>query len=372
MSVGKVDLLDLSFDGLSRLVVEWGQPQFRAAQIWHWMYRSLATDPEQMTNLPKELRNRLKEGAYVGELRPVSTIMADNDLTNKVLLQAVDGQAFETVLMRYAERSTICVSSQIGCPLACVFCATGQRGLVRNLTTGEITAQVMYFARKLLEQNLRVTNVVFMGMGEPMLNFDAVWQAIVNLNDRQGFALGSRRFTISTAGVVPGIERLARESLSVGLAISLHASDNDLRDRLVPLNRRYPLKRLMAAGQLYIGHTGRRISFEYALAKDVNDSEADAERTVGLLRGMLCHVNLIPLNPVPGCGYEPSPWERVLRFQRILVKGCIQTTVRVRRGGDIQAGCGQLRGLYATEDRAAWSSEATEKQLNAGLGDPGD
>jgi 23S rRNA (adenine2503-C2)-methyltransferase len=349
MVIGGVDLLDLSFDGLLQTVVDWGQPRFRAAQIWHWIYKSLVTDPEQMSNLPKDLRNQLKERAYIGHLRPVATITADDGLTEKVLFQtANDQQTFESVLMCYADRNTVCVSSQIGCPLACAFCATGRRGLVRNLTTGEIIAQVMYFARKLLEQKLHVTNVVFMGMGEPMLNFDAVWQAILNLNDHRGFALGSRRFTISTAGVVPGIERLARESLSVGLAISLNAPNNALRNQLMPLNRRYPLERLMAAAKLYVEHTGRRVSFEYVLAKDVNDSEAHAEHTATLLRGMLCHVNLIPLNPIPGCDYEPSPWERVLRFQRILTQGGIQATVRVSRGSEICAGCGQLRGLYTT------------------------
>lgn len=347
MPPGRANLLDLSFGGLSRLVGDWGQPRFRAAQIWQWLYGALTTDIEQMTNLPKELRSRLKEETHPGELSPVATTAADDGLTEKVLLRALDGQTFEAVLMRYAERSTVCVSSQIGCPLACAFCATGKQGFVRNLTTGEISAQVLHFARRLRAEGLRVSNVVFMGMGEPMLNLDAVWQAILNLNDRQGFALGVRRFTISTAGVVPGIERLADEQSGVGLAISLHAPDNDLRDRLVPLNRHYPLESLMAAGRLYIEHTGRRISFEYALAKDVNDSEAHAERTAKLLRGMLCHVNLIPLNPLAGSDYEPSPWERVLSFQRVLVKRCIQTTVRLRRGGDIRAGCGQLRGLHA-------------------------
>jgi 23S rRNA (adenine2503-C2)-methyltransferase len=350
MSSDGADLLDMPFEGLSRLVVDWGQPRFRAAQIWHWIYSGLVTDPDEMTNLPKDLRNRLREEAIVGQLTPLRTVIAEEGKTEKVLLQATDEETFEAVLMRYGDRTTVCVSSQIGCALGCAFCATGQRGLVRNLTTGEIIAQVLHFARKLRAENLHVTNVVFMGMGEPMLNLDAVWQAVVNLNDHQGFALGSRRFTISTAGVVPGIERLAREPLSVGLAISLHAPDDELRNRLVPLNRRYPLERLLAAAQLYVEHTGRRISFEYALALNVNDSEGHAEGTVRLLHGLLCHVNLIPLNPIPGCEYEPSSWDRVLRFQKILVKGCIQTTVRVPRGGDIQAGCGQLRGQYVDGD----------------------
>lgn len=191
-----------------------------------------------------------------------------------------------------------------------------------------------------------------------MLNFDAVWQAILNLNDHRGFALGARRFTISTAGVVPGIERLARESLSVGLAISLNASNNDLRDQLVPLNRRYPLERLITAAKLYTERSGRRVSFEYVLAKDVNDSEAHAEQTAKLLQGMLCHVNLIPLNPIPSCDYEPSPWERALRFQRILTQKGIQATVRLSRGSKICAGCGQLQGLYTSGEVQRVSDES--------------
>jgi 23S rRNA (adenine2503-C2)-methyltransferase len=248
--------------------------------------------------------------------------------------------------MHYTERITICASSQIGCPLACSFCATGQQGFVRSLSTGEIAAQILHFVRRLRQDNAHITNVVFMGMGEPMLNFDAVWQAIRNLNDPEGMSLGARRFTISTVGIVPGIERMARESLAVGLAISLHAADNALRDRLIPANRRYPLERLLAATRLYVERTGRRVTFEYALIDGLNDSDQHAQQTAQLLQGLLCHVNLIPVNPTIGCDYEPSPRERILRFQEILVKQRIQTTVRLRRGLDVDAGCGQLRGRY--------------------------
>jgi|YNPNPStandDraft_1061719.scaffolds.fasta_scaffold25009_1 23S rRNA (adenine2503-C2)-methyltransferase len=342
----KINLLDLTLDELTQLVIDWGEPRFRALQIWRWVYNTLTSDPDEMVNLPKELRQRLRQEVYVGHLQPLATTVAEDGLSEKVLFAAADGQTLETVLMRYTNRNTVCVSSQIGCPVGCMFCATGQRGFVRNLTTGEIAAQVLYFARKLREQNAHVTNVVFMGMGEPLLNDDAVWRAIHNLNDREGLALGARRFTISTVGVVPGIERMARESMSVGLAVSLHAPDNALRDRLVPINRRYPLEQLLPAVRRYIERTGRRVSFEYALAKGVNDSDEHAQGVVRLLRGLLCHVNLIPLNPTPGCPYESSPRERVLRFQDILVKGRIQTTVRLRRGVEIEAGCGQLRGQY--------------------------
>ena len=245
--------------------------------------------------------------------------------------------------MRYRNRNTVCASSQIGCPIGCAFCATGRRGFVRNLTSGEITAQVLHFAGKLREENARVTNVVFMGMGEPMLNFNAVWQTICNLKHPDGLGLGARRFTISTAGVVPGIERLARRSRSIGLAISLHAPDNALRDKLVPINKRYPLEHLISASKFYVRRTGRRVTFEYALIQAVNDSDDHARRTAELLRGLLCHVNLIPLNPIPGSVYEPSQRDRVLRFQQMLARGHIQATVRAPRGLNIQAGCGQLR-----------------------------
>ena len=346
MTTDKMNLLDLSYEQLVALVVDLGQPRFRATQIWRWVYNTLTDDPNEMVNLPKPLRQYLIENTCIGRLKAVTTVKAKDGLTEKVLFEAADGQHFETVLMRYTSRNTVCVSTQIGCAVGCLFCATGQSGFVRDLTTGEITAQVLYYARQLREENALVTNIVLMGMGEPMLNYDNTWRAIVNLNDREGLALGARRFTISTSGVVPGIERMAREPLAVGLAVSLHAPNDALRDQLVPMNRRYPLEELLQACRTYIRHRGRRVTFEYALAKGLNDSDEHAQQTADLLQGLLCHVNLIPLNPTPGCDYEPSTHERVLRFQEILVKGRIQTTVRVRRGLDIQAGCGQLRATY--------------------------
>ncbi len=346
MTVNRVDLLDLSYDELQELVVAWGEPDFRAQQIWHWIYHMLTDDAREMTSLPPELRQRLVEQVPVGRLEVVDMIVSQDGLTEKVVFRAADDRLFETVLMRYTDRNTVCLSSQVGCALDCLFCATGRAGFERDLTTGEITAQVLYFARRLREQDAHLTNVVFMGMGEPMLNFEAVWKAILNLHDPKGLSLGARRFTVSTAGVVPGIERMARESLPVGLAISLHAPGDDLRDRLVPLNQRYPLERLLEACRRYIERVGRRITFEYVLAASLNDADDHALRTADLLRGLLCHVNLIPLNPTPGCGYEAPDSERVQRFREILVDKGVQTTVRLRRGIDIQAGCGQLRGAY--------------------------
>ncbi len=343
MTPDRTNLLELSFDELVQMMVAWEQPRFRAAQIWHWIYHSLVADTDEMLNLPKELRARLKEETYVGYLRAVSTLTDRDGLTEKTLFEAADGQRFETVLMHYADRHTVCASSQIGCPVGCVFCATGQQGFVRNLSSGEIIAQILHYVRVLRAQEQRLTNVVFMGMGEPLLNYDAVWRAVLTLNDREGLALGARRFTISTAGVVPGIERLARESLEVGLAVSLHAPDDRLRSQLVPLNRRYPLEQIIPAVKLYVQRTGRRVTFEYVLADGVNDSEEHAKRTIELLRGLPCHVNLIPLNPTTGCRYAPSSHEKALRFQEVLNRAHIQATLRLGRGLEIQAGCGQLR-----------------------------
>jgi 23S rRNA (adenine2503-C2)-methyltransferase len=349
MTSDQVNLLDLSFPELLEKVIEWGQPRFRATQIWRWLYSSLVTGIGDMGNLPQDFIAQLEDVAHVGSLEPVDVIIAEDQLTEKTLFRTADGHTLETVLMRYTNRNTICVSSQIGCPVGCVICATGRSGFTRNLSSGEITEQILYYARRLRQENAHVTNVVFMGMGEPMLNFDAVWTSVLNLNDREGLSLGARRFTISTAGIVPGIERLARESLALGLAVSLHSPDNDQRDQLVPVNRRYPLERLLPATQLYVQRTGRRVTFEYALMKDVNDSDGHAERTVKLLKDLRCHVNLIPMNPVEGCAFEPSPRERVMAFQEILVQGRIQTTVRLRRGTEISAGCGQLRSRHSGE-----------------------
>lgn len=342
----RINLLDLSHADLLKLLNGWGEPRFRAAQIWRWIYRALTDDPDEMANLPKDLRRRLSMETCIRSLWAVDRTVASDGLTEKVLFQSADGHLLETVLMRYNSRNTVCASSQIGCAIGCPFCATGQAGFVRNLTAGEIAGQILHFARELRKENARVTNVVFMGMGEPMLNFCAVWQAILNLNHDEGLALGARRFTISTAGIAPGIGRMARKPLAVGLAISLHAPDDRLRDRLVPVNRRFPLGVLIQASRAYVRRTRRQVTFEYALIRDVNDSDDHARRTVALLRGVLCHVNLISLNPTPGCDYKPSPRARLLHFQQILVRGGIKTSVRLRRGTDIQAGCGQLRGHY--------------------------
>jgi len=363
----KVALLDLTTTQLAEWLASWGEPSFRTAQIRRWIYRSLVTDFAEMSNLPKVLRERLAEMAYLGTMKPLREIVSSDSLARKVLFELRDDQTIESVLMYYNDafacgaegrarakpaterasalrRHTICISTQVGCAVGCPFCATGQGGFVRNLTPGEIVEQVLHFARLLKKEGAKVNNVVFMGMGEPLANYEATWQAIETLNAPDGFGLGARCITVSTVGLVPGIERLSRERLQVGLAVSLHAAEDALRDELVPINKRYPLSELMQACRDYVERTRRRISFEYALIDGINDSLGHARRLARLLRGLLCHVNLIPLNPTAECPYRPSPQKRILAFQAELDRLGIANTLRVARGLDIQAGCGQLRG----------------------------
>jgi 23S rRNA (adenine2503-C2)-methyltransferase len=346
------DILSLSYPALQAQLAIWGEPAFRARQLWQWLYVRLAADFDEMTNLPQALRNRLAQFYRLSPLTPIDELVSEDGLTRKVLFRLPDGETIESVWMEYDRGRTVCVSSQVGCALGCAFCATGQGGFVRDLSPAEIVDQVLYFARgaaprgdatsrRAAQQS--VSNVVLMGMGEPLLNYDAVWQAIETWNDHQGFDLGARRITLSTAGIVPGIRRLAQESLQVGLAVSLHAADDALRDRLVPVNRRYPLADLLVACRDYVAQTGRRITIEVALIDGVNDDVEQAGQLARLLRGLECHVNLIPLNPSPGADYRPSPRHKVAAFQRALADRQIAVTVRLRRGIDIQAGCGQLR-----------------------------
>jgi 23S rRNA (adenine2503-C2)-methyltransferase len=345
------NILDLTFTALQAQLAVWSERPFRAGQLWKWLYVHLATDYGQMSDLPRSLRERLGRLYRPDPLTPAYEQVSADGWTRKVLFRLADGETIESVLMEYDQRRTVCVSSQVGCPLGCAFCATGQSGFIRDLSPGEIVAQPLYFARQLRAQNLPLSNVVLMGMGEPLLNYDAVWQAVETWNDHSGFDLGARRITISTVGYVPGIQRLAEESLQVGLAVSLHAADDALRDQLVPLNRSYPLSQLIPACREYVARTRRRITIEYALIDGVNDSTSHAHQLARALRGMLCHVNLIPLNPTPSSVYRPSPLPQVRAFQRTLREKQIATTLRVRRGIDIQAGCGQLRQSQAENSR---------------------
>ena len=342
-SVPMANVLDLTFVEVQAQLAIWKEPRFRAQQLWKWLYVHLATDFEEMSNLPRGLREWLGRFYRLCPLTAVAELTSEDYLTHKVLFRLPDGETIESVLMGYDQRQTVCVSSQVGCALGCAFCATGQGGFVRNLCAAEIVSQPLYFARQLGAQKRSLSNIVVMGMGEPLLNYDEVWKSVETWNDKNGFNVGARRITISTAGHVPGIRRLAEQDLQVGLAVSLHAADDALRDELVPLNRTFPLSELLSACREYTARTRRRITVEYALMDGVNDSTAQANQLSDLLRGLLCHVNLIPLSPTPDSPYGPSPQMRVRAFQRVLLGRHVPVTVRVRRGIDIQAGCGQLR-----------------------------
>ena len=340
----QMSLLNLTRPQLEAYLVYLGQPAFRAAQVWQWLYQKHVADFRAMTNLPKTLRDQLAEMAAIAPLSPVAMLESSDGVTIKTLFALPDGEEIEAVLMGYDDgRRTLCISTQAGCAMDCPFCATGQMGFRRNLSAGEIMAQVLHYARLLGEQAERVTNIVFMGMGEPLANYAATWEAVRRLNDPDGFGLGARHMTVSTVGLVPAMRRMSHEPEQVGLAVSIHAPTDEVRDRLVPINRRYPLKMLIQACHDYIETTHRRITFEYALMDGLNDSDEQAEQLARLIQGLLCHVNLIPLNPTPDSPYSGSPDERVYAFRDRLQAAGIPATVRLRRGIDIQAGCGQLR-----------------------------
>lgn len=330
-----------------------GVPAYRIRQIQEWIYKKYARSFDEMTNLPQALRDGLAATSTLTPLQPVTQRVSRAGDTLKVLFQMPDGETVEAVLMLYNRRRTLCISSQAGCAMGCTFCATARGGLRRNLTAGEIVAQVLFFARYLsdagegpkmrVKRPTTVTNIVLMGMGEPMHNYKNVWTAIRRLTAADGFALGARHITLSTVGLIPMIDRMAEEGLQVNLAVSLHAPNNDLRSKLVPPSRRYPVDDLLASVRRYIARTNRRVTFEYALMRGTNDSPALAEDLADKLQGILCHVNLIPLNPIPDSPFQPTSDKDTQRFANILLARGISTTVRIRRGIEIDAGCGQLR-----------------------------
>ncbi len=351
----KKTLLDFSFDELEEKMSAWGEPAYRTKQLWRGVYREFAESPDEITTLPRALRERLSALGTMRPLTVVSQAVSRRKDTRKFLFRLEDGNTIETVLMFYEKRRSACISTQVGCAMGCPFCATGMGGLVRNLTAGEIVAQALFIARWLrrpdadgpdaspVPRPTTLTHIVLMGMGEPLANYDNVWKAIRILTHPEGFGMGARRITLSTVGLVPGIRRMAREPQQVNLAISLHAPTDRLRNKLVPINRRYPLDELMKAVREYIEATHRRVTFEYALMRGINDSLEQADLLAELLSGLLAHVNLIPLNPVEGSPFQPTRQEKANAFLERLRSHGISATMRLRRGIGIDAGCGQLR-----------------------------
>ena len=335
-------IYDLDLQELTALLAEWDEPAYRARQIWEAIYSQLKSNPDDFSTLPLALRARLEENIRFQGLTTQAIVDSADKSTRKILFQLGSGDAVETVLMRYPKRRTFCISTQSGCALGCVFCATGQMGFRANLSSGEIVEQVLFFARALQEEGARPTNIVFMGMGEPFLNYEALMAAIDRLNHPDGFNFGARRFTISTVGLVPQIRRFAAERRQVNLAISLHAADDVLRSSMMPINNKYPLDTLLEACREYVELTSRRISFEWALIDGVNDSASQADLLAQRLAGIKCHVNVIPLNPTRGYDGAPTTENRASAFCRYLEDNGIPCSIRARRGIDIQAGCGQL------------------------------
>ncbi len=361
----KTDLLTLSLPQLQQWLKEREEAPFRAKQIYNWLYRQLVTDFAAMTNLPQTLRTLLTEEASIGPMIVKSEMHSKDDRTRKILIEQEDGKLVESVLMLYppigesSARATVCVSSQAGCAFGCTFCATGQMGFDRHLSAGEIVAQVLYFARELrvspwtaagLPNSTpidHITNIVLMGMGEPLHNYNNVLQALRILNSPDGFNLGARHMTVSTVGLVPAIRQLSQEQLQVNLAISLHAPSDELRSQTMPINRKYPLHELLAACKDYIATTKRQVTFEYVLLAGVNDTTSHAEQLATLLAPLqqFAHVNCIPVNATTASYSTPGP-DAIRAFRNALFDRGISNSVRAERGDDIAAACGQLRTRF--------------------------
>ena len=353
-------LYDLDRSALGELLAD--QPSYRVDQVWQGLYEQ-AVPIESMTTVPKLVRNRLAELAP-SALKPVTELVSRDGATVKWLFELDGGAQIETVLMHYDDRSTVCVSTQAGCAMACGFCATGQGGFDRQLTVGEIIEQVVRARRRATDRSdpRRVSNVVFMGMGEPLANYDRMWGAVQRLHGDMG--LSARHLTVSTVGIVPGIRRLASEALPVNLAVSLHAANDTLRTAMVPINERYPLAMLAEACQEYLEAKNRRLSFEWALIDGVNDRRQDADELAAYAMSLRAHVNLIPLNPTPGYSTRGTPPARVRAFRDLLGSFGVNATVRQNRGTDIDAACGQLRAIHQAPDPEGHRSSLTAVTLD--------
>lgn len=337
----KADLRNLSLKELEDFALALGLQRYRGRQLFHWAYGKSVDSLDMMTNLSRETRELLSEKAYISTLREVKKQVSSDD-TEKFLFELEDSHRIESVLIPEEDRLTLCLSTQVGCGMECAFCLTGKGGLARNLKSSEIVNQVLHVQKGLPDRKV-VTNIVIMGMGEPLSNYNNVTKAIEILKHPLGPAIGARRITLSTAGLVPGIKKLGEGNLNINLAISLNASTDDQRNQIMPVNRKYPLKKLIEACREFPLRKGRMLSFEYVLLEGVNDSPEDARRVSNLLKGIPCKINLIPFNEFPGAPYKRPSEKSVLRFQEILTSNNYSVFIRKPRGRDILAACGQLR-----------------------------
>lgn len=335
----KKSIKDFNLDALKEEMIKLGEKPFRAEQVFKWLFQDKVKSFDEMTNLSLELRNKLKENYEITDFEIIKKLVS-KDGTKKYLFGLEDGNAIETVLMEYHHGKTVCVSSQVGCKMGCKFCASTGIPFIRSLTSGEIVEQIIKIEQ---DENCKVSNIVFMGIGEPMDNYDNVINAITILNNPKGLNIGARHISVSTSGVVPMILKFAEDKPQCTLSISLHSANNETRSSMMPVNNAYPIEELIKACKYYIEKTNKRISFEYALAKDNNDNLKDAEELVNLLKGMLCHVNLIPINSIESGKYTKSSLDNIMKFRDYLNDHGIVATIRRELGSDINAACGQLR-----------------------------
>ncbi|WP_173585928.1 23S rRNA (adenine(2503)-C(2))-methyltransferase RlmN [Halalkalibacter wakoensis] len=339
----------LKFEDLQNWLVDQGEPKFRATQIFEWLYQKRVTSFEQMSNLSKDLREKLTKSFSITTLKIV-TRQASSDGTVKFLFELHDGYSIETVVMRHEYGNSVCVTTQVGCRLGCTFCASTLGGLKRNLEAGEIVAQVLESQRAMDEVDERVSSVVVMGIGEPFDNYDELVPFLKTINHEKGLNIGARHITVSTSGVVPKIYKFADEKMQINFAISLHAPTTEIRSKLMPVNRAWPLEKLMESIRYYIETTGRRVTFEYGLFGGVNDQEEHAEQLADLIKGIKCHVNLIPVNYVLERDYVRTPRNQIFAFEKVLKNRGVNVTIRREQGHDIDAACGQLRAKERKEE----------------------
>ena len=343
MTEGRKDIVSLDFNELQSLITELGEPKFRAKQVYEWIHKKLVKSYDEMTNVPLKLRNKLEERLPFTEITEVARKDSASGDTSKFVFKLYDGYVIESVLMKYRYGNSVCISSQVGCRMGCTFCASTLLGLSRQLAPSEMLSQIYTIQR---ETGERVSNIVVMGTGEPLDNFDNLLKFLEMITDENGLNISQRNITVSTCGIVPNIKKLADKNLAITLAISLHAPTDEDRRRIMPIANKYSIKEILEATDYYFDKTGRRISYEYSLIDGENDTPENAERLAFLLKGKNCHVNLIPINPIKERDYKSSTRGGVLRFKKILENKGINATIREEMGQDIDAACGQLRKEY--------------------------